>query len=120
MGNFFSKNLKYIREQKKLSQNKLAEMVGVNQTTIARWEDDNRTPNLDNAIDVSQALNIPLPDLIGRDLENNTSSLPTTNEEYKRILREKGLMDNNDFINEEKLDKLLKAVDMIENFNTKE
>lgn len=105
MGNFFSKNLKYIREQKKLSQNKLAEMVGVNQTTIARWEDDNRTPNLDNAIDVSQALNIPLPDLIGRDLENNTSSLPTTEEQYKNILRSKGLLDEK--ITEEDAEKLI-------------
>lgn len=66
---YFSKNLKYIREKKGLSQNKLAEKIGVNQTTIARWEDDNRTPTIDNAIDASEALNVSLPDLIGRDLQ---------------------------------------------------
>lgn len=68
MGNYFNTNLKYIREQKGLSQNKLAGMIGVNQTTIARWEDDNRVPTIDNAIDVSEALNIPLPELLGVDL----------------------------------------------------
>lgn len=68
MGNYFSTNLKFIREQKGLSQNKLASMIGVNQTTIARWEDDNRVPTIDNAIDVSEALNIPLPELLGLDL----------------------------------------------------
>ena len=68
MSDFFSKNLKYIREKKGLSQTKLAEKIGVNQTTIARWEDDNRVPTIDNAVDVSNALNIPLPDLLGKDL----------------------------------------------------
>lgn len=68
MAEFFSTNLKYLREEKGLSQNKLAEKIGVNQTTIARWEDDNRVPTINNAIDVSNALNIPLTDLLGKDL----------------------------------------------------
>lgn len=72
MSDFFSKNLKYIREKKGLSQTKLAEKIGVNQTTIARWEDDNRVPTIDNAVDVSNALNIPLPDLLGKDLRLNS------------------------------------------------
>lgn len=38
MANFFPENLKKIREHKGLSQNKLGELFGVNQTTIARWE----------------------------------------------------------------------------------
>lgn len=71
MSDFFSKNLKYIREKKGLSQTKLAEKIGVNQTTIARWEDDNRVPTIDNAVDVSNVLNIPLPDLLGKDLRLN-------------------------------------------------
>lgn len=98
MSNYFSKNLKFLREKRNLSQNKLAEMIGVNQTTIARWEDDNRTPNLDNAIDVSRILNIPLHDLIGIDLRTNSINVPPNkeiNEYYKKILKEKGLMDEN-------------------------
>ena len=83
MGNYFSTNLKYIREQKGLSQNKLANMIGVNQTTIARWEDDNRIPTIDNAVDISEKLNIPLPELLGKDLrlkqkDNNNSELFAT------------------------------------------
>lgn len=120
MSNFFSKNLKYLRESRNLSQNKLADMIGVNQTTIARWEDDNRTPNLDNAIDVSKILNIPLPDLIGRDLRLNTKENPSNeknSENYKQVLKEKGLMDQNDNINAEDLERLLKIADMIKNIN---
>ncbi len=108
MGNFFSKNLKYIRENRNLSQNKLAELVGVNQTTIARWEDDNRTPNLDNAIDVSEALDIPLADLIGKDLSNlGNSVLPSSDIKFKQILEKKGLIDENDNMSEEDAKKLI-------------
>ena len=108
MGNFFSKNLKYIRENRNLSQNKLAELVGVNQTTIARWEDDNRTPNLDNAIDVSEALGIPLADLIGKNLSNlDNSVLPSSDIKFKQILEKKGLIDDNDNITEEDAKKLI-------------
>ncbi len=74
MAEFFSKNLKFLREEKGLSQNKLAEKIGVNQTTIARWEDDNRVPTIDNAIDVASALNIPLEILLGKDLTKEKKS----------------------------------------------
>lgn len=107
MGNYFSKNLKYLREHQNLSQNKLADMIGVNQTTIARWEDDNRTPNLDNAIDVSETLNIPLADLVGKDLSKDKSSLPVTKNEFKEILLKKGLIDEQENITEEDAKKLI-------------
>lgn len=118
MSNYFSSNLKYLREKKKLSQNKFAEIIGVNQTTVARWEDDNRTPNLDNAIDVSNALNVPLPDLIGRDLRME-ESIPKTDNDYKKILRDKGLMDENENIDKEKIDELMKVAEMMKKFNEK-
>lgn len=82
MENFFSKNIKYIRELKGLSQNKLAEMLDVNQTTIARWEDENRIPTIDKAIQVSSILKIPLNILIGKDLrveKIELSELPSDN-----------------------------------------
>ena len=54
--NYFSTNIKFIREQKGLSQNKFGELLNVNQTTIARWEDENRIPTIDKAIDISLIL----------------------------------------------------------------
>lgn len=112
MGNYFSTNLKFIREQKGLSQNKLANMIGVNQTTIARWEDDNRVPTIDNAVDVSEALNVPLPELLGKDLR-----LGHPNEEIKEFdfgdvkvtlsknskITDKDILEMNQFLMEEKI-----------------
>lgn len=92
MANFFSKNLKFMREKKGLSQTKLAEKIGVNQTTIARWEDDNRVPTIDNAVDVANALNIPLPDLLGKDLMlNNDNSKNVYDEKIKELETSTGI-----------------------------
>ena len=125
MKNYFSTNLKYIREQKKLSKNKLGELVGVNQTTISRWENNIITPSIDNVIDVLNALNIPITELgtfLGKDLKLNNINTPPVekkHEEYKKLLKEKGLMDNEENIDEEKLNKLLKITDMIDDIKDK-
>ena len=69
MGNYFSKNLKYIREEKNISKTKLGELVGVNQSTIGRWETEEIKPSIDNVEEVAKALNIPLPDMLIKDLQ---------------------------------------------------
>lgn len=50
MAEYFSSNLKHLREKKGLSQNKLGSIIGVNQTTIARWEDDTKDFKYDNGV----------------------------------------------------------------------
>lgn len=68
MSNYFSSNLEFLRKQKGISQNKLAEEVNVNQTTVARWEKKEITPSIDNVEEVAKALNVELPDLLTKDL----------------------------------------------------
>ena len=67
----FSNNLKFLREEKKLSQNKLAELTGVNQTTIARWENEEISPSLDNIYDLANALQVNIATLTDEKLLNN-------------------------------------------------
>ena len=69
--NYFSSNLRYLRNLKKLSQNKLAELANVNQTTIMRWELGDMSPSLDNIYDVSKALDVEIADLTGKDLSQS-------------------------------------------------
>ena len=57
MSNYLKSNLKFLREQKGLSQTKLAKKIGVNQTTIGRWENGEITPTVDNVVDLLKALN---------------------------------------------------------------
>ena len=73
MTNYFSKNLKFVREKMKISRNKLSQMIGVNQTTISRWEMAEMTPSIDNVEKVAEALNIYLPDLLITDLSTKES-----------------------------------------------
>ena len=65
---FFSKNLKYLREKKDISKNKLGNMIGVNQTTIGRWENEEIIPSINNVEEVSKALNVDLIDLLTKEL----------------------------------------------------
>ena len=67
----FSNNLKFLREEKKLSQNKLAELAGVNQTTIARWENEEISPSLDNIYDLANTLQVNIATLTDENLLNS-------------------------------------------------
>lgn len=95
---YFGPNLKFIREKRNISQTKMAEIVNVNQTTIARWEDENRIPTIEKAIEVSEALKIPLKDLIGSDMRalSKSNILPRNEiEEVKeKIMNLKEFDDN--------------------------
>ena len=40
------RNLQYLRRQKKMTQEQLAEAMGVSRQTVSRWESDGDTPEL--------------------------------------------------------------------------
>lgn len=63
----FSENLKKFRTQKGLSQQKLAELVGVSQTAIYNWEKGERTPKMDAITKTADVLGVKLNDLIPTD-----------------------------------------------------
>lgn len=90
----FSKNLKYLRDLKKLSQNKLAEMANVNQTTIARWENEDISPTLDNIFDLANALNVSVADLTGKDLSGEFKN--TFNETQVLFDKSKDILSDDD------------------------
>lgn len=68
MANYFSTNLKYLREKRNISRTVLAKMLNVNPSTISRWENNKMGATIDNAIDISNILHIPLSELLGKDL----------------------------------------------------
>ncbi len=66
--NYFSKNLKYLREKNNLSKSELAEKIGVNQSTLSRWENEDNGATVDNALDLATFFNVTLADLVDKDL----------------------------------------------------
>lgn len=122
MAEFLNDNIKYLRTKYGISQQGLANKIGIDRSTVSRIENNEIETTIENAIKIAKALNVPLYDLVGKDLRiSNTSNPPnnTNNENYKQLLKDKGLMDENENINEEKLDKLLKINNMIEDINDK-
>lgn len=117
--NFTNINLKYLREKKGISQTKLAKDLKIDTSTIAKWENNTRQITLEWAIKLANYFNIDVGTFISVNQINNTSSKINNDEEYKRILREKGLMDENENIDEENLNKLLKIAEMIDGLNKK-
>lgn len=65
---FFSKNLEYLRKERKMSRNELADKLNVNQSTISRWENGDMGVTVGNAYDVARFFNVSIADLTGEDL----------------------------------------------------
>ena len=102
--NFTNINLKYLREKKGISQTKLARDLNIDTSTIAKWENNTRQITLEWAIKLANYFNIDVGTFISVNQITNTSCTPT-DEDYKKILKEKGLMDEN--ITEEDAKKLI-------------
>ena len=71
MAKYLNENIKYLRIKKGISQQGLADKIGIDRSTISRIENNEIDTTIDNAIKIADAFNVPLPDLIGRELKNN-------------------------------------------------
>lgn len=59
----FTCNLKFFRQRKDLTQEQLAELVGVRRETIMRLEKAQYNPSLKLAVDISRAVEAPIEDI---------------------------------------------------------
>lgn len=80
----FGKNLKRLRAAKKLKQDELAELVGVAQPTIQRWEGGKRAPRRVYLDKLAAALAIPVADLYQ---EEEVDVIPSADELAEMIER---------------------------------
>lgn len=68
MQNYFSTNIKFIREKKGLTQEQMANLFNKNYSTVGKWESGIRSPIMEDALKISEILHVPIEDLFGRDL----------------------------------------------------
>lgn len=59
----FSVHIRKLRKEKKLSQEKFAEKVGVSTTTVQRWEYAEDAPEFDRLESIAKALGVTVKDL---------------------------------------------------------
>lgn len=62
--NIFGKNLKELRLEKGLSQQKLGEILGFCNQTISFWENGSREPDLDTILEIAQYFEVSLDELL--------------------------------------------------------
>lgn len=82
--NYIYKNIRYLRNVNKLTLDKMSALVKVNPSTISRWENNEMGITIDNAIEISKKFNIPIDNLICKDLSIKENV----------ILDEKHVLDN--------------------------
>ncbi len=59
-----------LRKKNNLSQEELAEKVGVTRQTISKWELDDTTPDINQAKMISQVFNVSLDELTDNNIDN--------------------------------------------------
>ncbi|HLS61506.1 MAG TPA: XRE family transcriptional regulator [Virgibacillus sp.] len=69
MGSIFSRNIKYLREEKDLGQLELAHLLGRKSgSSVSEWEKGTYTPKSGTLSDLSRIFNVNLHDLMNEDL----------------------------------------------------
>lgn len=66
----FGSNLKELRKLKKLSQEDLAEKVGVSRQSISKWETGDAYPEMNNILMLCKIFNCEITDLLSNNLED--------------------------------------------------
>ena len=69
-----SDNLKRIRKEHNLSQEELAEKLGVSRQSVSKWESGTAFPEMDKVIQICKIFNVNMDDLMNQDIKaiNNT------------------------------------------------
>jgi len=76
-----------LRKKHNLSQEQLAEQVGVARQTISKWELGETSPDIKQAQTLSQILNVSLNELVGNDMNWNIDDTENAMYENKRRIK---------------------------------
>ena len=68
MNNNLSENLKKIRKDNNLSQEQLAEKLGVSRQAISKWESGTAYPEMEKIIQLCDKFDMNIDDLLHRDI----------------------------------------------------
>ena len=67
-----SMRIREIRKQAKLSQEMMAEKIGVSRQAITKWETGLGVPDIENLVAIADLFKLSLDELMGRDIEHET------------------------------------------------
>lgn len=76
----YALSLRPLRQRRGLTQQQLADKVGVEQPTVGRWEKNQRFPDIDNLLSLAEALDVH-PGELFFDAENPATQVSVLSEE---------------------------------------
>lgn len=85
----FADRIKEARKQKKISQEKLSEMLNVSQSAISSYESGARKPDIDFLPQIAKALDVSVSYLLGRDEEQPQAAPKYSTDQRKEIVLKK-------------------------------
>lgn len=106
MNSNFADNLKKIRKYNNLSQEQLAEQLGVSRQSVSKWESAQAYPEMDKVIQICKMFNLNIDELLNQNLQE----VKETREEKNKI---------NKYI-DDFLGFVTKTIDMFTSMNFKE
>ena len=69
--------LKKLRKEKNITQEALAEKIGVSNRTVSRWENGNNMPDWDLILQISQFYNVRIEDILSGEIKEENDLLKT-------------------------------------------
>lgn len=69
MNSKFIDNLKKIRKNNNLSQEQLAEILGISRQAISKWESGSAYPEMEKILQICEKFNVNIDDLLHKDIE---------------------------------------------------
>ena len=86
-----SNNLKYLRKKVSLTQEQMAQQIGIKRSLLGAYEEGRADPRISNLLKFSEIFNLSVDQLIGTDLttENGLNTIDIDNQS-KSDLRGKG------------------------------
>lgn len=74
----FGENLQKLRKEKGISQEQLAEQLGVTRQSVSKWESGNSYPEMDKLVTICQIFDCDLDSLINKDIMQENSKQEAT------------------------------------------
>lgn len=68
--NYLSKNIRFLRQQKGMTQEELGNIVDKTRSLVSAWESDDREMSTQDIIKLSDYFNVPMDILISKDLKS--------------------------------------------------
>lgn len=85
----FAQRIAAIRKEKKLSQEKLGELVNMSQRSVAAWEGGERTPSFPVLLELAEKLDVSVDYLLGRTDERKIKEPVISDDELRSATYER-------------------------------